>query len=181
MSKAFTKETDYDDSDTGEKPEIAIPAGSKNYITPVGFKKLQDELKDLLRMKRPEVVQAVSTAAANGDRSENGDYIYGKRKLREIDKRIRFLQKRIEAAEVVDTNQQNSNRVLFGAIVTVENEAGKQIIYRIVGIDESNPEKKEVSWISPIAKALLNSKVGDVITFRSPKGEEELEILRIQY
>jgi transcription elongation factor GreB len=179
MSKAFTK--DDQELEEIELPESKLPVGSKNYITPAGFDKLRSELQDLMRVKRPEVVKVVSWAAGNGDRSENGDYIYGKRKLREIDKRIRFLTKRMEAAEVVDPSKQNSDKVLFGATVTVENENGKKISYRIVGIDESEPEKKFVSWISPIAKALLGSKVGDIIQFRSPKGEEELQVVEITY
>ncbi len=179
MSKAFTK--DDQELEEIELPESKLPVGSKNYITPAGFDKLRSELQDLMRVKRPEVVKVVSWAAGNGDRSENGDYIYGKRKLREIDKRIRFLTKRMEAAEVVDPSKQNSDKVLFGATVTVENENGKKISYRIVGIDESEPEKKFVSWISPIAKALLGSKVGDIIQFRSPKGEDELQVVEITY
>ncbi len=180
MSKAFTKETDQEEPEN-DQPDTSLPAGSKNYITPTGFEKLREELQNLLRVKRPEMVKTVSWAASNGDRSENGDYIYGKKKLREIDKRIRFLTKRINAAEVVDPAKQRTDKVLFGAIVTIENEGGAEITYRIVGIDESDPGKKWVSWISPIAKALLNTKVGDVIQFRSPKGEEELQILKIAY
>ena len=181
MSKAFTKETDQDIEDDTDSPEIAVPAGSKNYMTPEGFDRLRTELRDLLNVKRPEIVKSVSWAAGNGDRSENGDYIYGKKKLREVDRRIRFLTKRLQNAEVVDSTKQNKHRVLFGATITVGKENGQQLKYRIVGIDESDPEKKMISWISPLAKSLLNSKVGDVVAFRSPKGEEELEILAISY
>ncbi len=158
-----------------------LPKGTKNYITPAGFKRLKAELKKLLYEDRPALVKTVAWAASNGDRSENGDYIYGKRRLREIDRRIRFLTKRIEAAEDVDTSAPTSDRVLFGATVVVAGEDGGETTYRIVGIDESDPAKKHVSWISPIARVLLNAREGDVVTFRSPKGEEELEILEIRY
>lgn len=180
MSKAFTKETDEDPIEE-EQPDTALPKGTKNYITPVGFEKLRAELQDLLKVKRPEVVKVVSWAAGNGDRSENADYIYGKRRLREIDRRIRFLTKRLDAAEVVDPSKQKSNKVLFGATVTFENESGKKTTYKIVGIDESDPAKGHVSWISPIAKALFNAREGDVVPFRSPKGEEELQIIKVVY
>lgn len=180
MSKAFTKETDEDPIEE-DREDTALPKGTKNYITPAGFEKLRSELQDLLKVKRPEIVKTVAWAASNGDRSENADYIYGKRRLREIDRRIRFLTKRLDAAEVVDPAKQSSNKVLFGATVTVENESGNKITYKIVGIDESEPERKHVSWISPIAKALLNTKVGDVVQFRSPKGEEELQVIKVVY
>jgi len=179
MNKAFVKEAD--DADEELEVGLKLPAGVKNYITPNGAGKLKEELKRLLYSERPEVVRTVSWAASNGDRSENGDYIYGKRRLREIDRRIRFLTKRLEIAEVVDPAKQQSDRVLFGASVKVVDEEGNQKVYQIVGIDEADPQKGQVSWISPIAKALLNFKVGDVVTFRSPKGEEELEIISIDY
>jgi transcription elongation factor GreB len=153
----------------------------KNYITPGGADKLKSELKQLLTIERPELVRVVQWAASNGDRSENADYTYGKRRLREIDRRIRFLTKRLEDAEIVDPLRQKSDRVLFGATVTVEHEEGGEKVYRIVGIDETNIARGHVSWISPVAKALLNSRVGDVVTLKSPKGEEELEILSIRY
>ncbi len=179
MSKAFVKESENEEEDDFE--ESPLPAGTKNYITPKGFEKLRVELKDLLTVQRPELVKTVSWAASNGDRSENADYIYGKRRLREIDRRIRFLTKRTEAAEIVDPLMQKSDRVLFGATVTVLNEEEKKVTYKIVGIDESEPTYKKVSWISPIAKCLLNAKVGDVVNFRSPKGDEELEVIKIEY
>jgi transcription elongation factor GreB len=153
----------------------------KNYITPEGAETLKVELRKLLYTDRPELVKTVSWAASNGDRSENGDYIYGKRRLREIDRRIRFLQKQLEAAEVVGLPTGAKDRVLFGAKVTVSDEEERQRAYRIVGVDEANPAQGSISWISPLANALLNKKVGDVLTFRSPKGEEELEIVRIEY
>jgi transcription elongation factor GreB len=181
MSKAFTKESDGAEDESIEAPETALPAGTKNYMTPGGAERLRAELKKLLYEDRPEVVKTVSWAASNGDRSENGDYIYGKRRLREIDRRIRFLTKRLEIAEIVDPAQQKSDRVLFGATVVIQDEDGKKRSYQIVGIDEAEVQNGRISWIAPLAKALLNQKKGDVITFHSPKGEEELEILEVKY
>lgn len=181
MSKAFTKETDDQGDDDLDTPESAIPAGSKNYMTPSCAEKLKEELKRLLYTDRPEMVRTVSWAASNGDRSENGDYIYGKRRLREIDRRIRFLGKRLDSAEIIDPAAQHSDRVLFGATVTVLDEQGTNRKYVIVGIDESDPKRGWVSWISPIARALLNATVGDAVTLRTPKGEEELEVVAIEY
>ncbi len=183
MSKAFTKESDgSDDSDDGVvDPASAIPIGAKNYITPAGADRLKAELKRLLYGDRPALVQTIQWAASNGDRSENGDYIYGKRRLREMDRRIRFLGKRLEIAEIIDPVTQQSDRVLFGARVTVKDEEERSRTYRIVGIDETEVSRGEVSWISPIARALLNAKVGDFVTLRTPRGDEELEILKIQY
>ncbi len=152
-----------------------------NYITPGGARRLKDELHRLLTTDRPEVVRTVSWAASNGDRSENGDYIYGKRRLREIDRRIRFLQKRLEAARVVDPLEQRGDRVVFGATVTVADEEGDERTYRIVGIDESEPTVGKVSWISPLAKTLMGARVGDGVTLRTPKGEEELEVLEVRF
>jgi transcription elongation factor GreB len=185
VSKAFTKESDGDEFD--ESPEgqeeggEKLPASSKNYITPVGADRLKAELKKLLYEERPALTQVIAWAASNGDRSENGDYIYGKRRLREIDRRIRFLTKRLEKAEIVDPAAQSSDRVLFGATVTVRDEEERLRKYRIVGIDETDVKNGHVSWVSPVAKALLNSKVGDLVTLKTPKGEEELEILEIRY
>ncbi|OFZ53650.1 MAG: transcription elongation factor GreB [Bdellovibrionales bacterium RIFOXYC1_FULL_54_43] len=184
MSKAFTKEQDSDSpvsQDEAAGPEPALPTGFKNYMTPPGAARLREELKQLLHVERPELVKTVSWAASNGDRSENGDYIYGKRRLREIDRRIRFLTKRLESAVIVDPSVQNAERVLFGARVTVRDEEDRERTYRIVGIDEADVRNGDVSWISPIAKALLNAKVGDTVNLRTPRGEEELEILRIRY
>ena len=152
-----------------------------NYITPGGARRLKEELHRLLSTDRPEVVRVVSWAASNGDRSENGDYIYGKRRLREIDRRIRFLQKRLEAARVVDPLEQKGDRVVFGATVTVADEEGHERTYRIVGIDESEPTVGKVSWISPLAKTLMGARVGDGVTLRTPKGEEELEVLEVRF
>lgn len=180
MSKAFTKEGDHEeemDPLEGQKS----PSGTKNYITPGGAERLRSELHRLLHEDRPELVKTVAWAASNGDRSENGDYIYGKRRLREIDRRIRFLSKRLESIQIVDPAQQKGDRVLFGATVKVADEEGHEKTFRIVGIDEVNASQGHVSWISPIAKALLNAAVGDVVTLRTPKGEEELEILEVRY
>ncbi len=159
----------------------------KNYITPHGEEKLRAELKKLLYEDRPTVVKTVSWAASNGDRSENADYIYGKRRLREIDRRIHFLTKRLESAEVIDPSKQKSDRVLFGATVTIENEEGQQKAYKIVGIDETDAKQGLISWISPLGKALLQHRVGDAIILKKPESgkgrllEEELEILKIEY
>lgn len=180
MNKAFVKESD-DELPEDETDAPALPKNTKNYMTPLGAERLRAELKVLLHETRPEVVRTVSWAASNGDRSENGDYIYGKRRLREIDRRIRFLTKRLESAEIVDPAKQDSERVLFGARVTVLDEDERERTFQIVGIDEADVRNGKVSWISPIAKALLNAKRGDVVTLHTPKGEEELEILKISY
>ena len=153
----------------------------KNYITPQGFKALQDELKHLRRVERPEVTQTVAWAAGNGDRSENGDYIYGKKRLRQIDGRIRYLLKRIENAEVVDPLSVNAEDVRFGATVTVLHEDGTEKRYSIVGEDETNVEQGQVSWKSPLARALFKKSEGDYVTFHSPKGEQDLEIVKVDY
>lgn len=185
MTKAFTKEDsgpDPDDGpDSGDDGAGALPQGTKNYVTPAGAARMRAELKELLHVTRPEVVRTVSWAASNGDRSENGDYIYGKRRLREIDRRIRFLSKRLDLAEVVDPAAQKSDHVLFGATVEVEDESGARRVYRIVGIDETDVRRGHVSWISPVGKALLQARQGDVVQLRTPKGDEELEVVRIRY
>jgi transcription elongation factor GreB len=181
MSKAFVKENQEVEEPEEDKEPSGLPAGSKNYMTPVGAERLRTELRQLLQVTRPEVVRTVSWAASNGDRSENGDYIYGKRRLREIDRRIRFLQRRLDQAEIVNPADQRGDRVLFGAKVLVEDEAGVRKTFRIVGIDEANPKIGDVSWISPIARALLNAQVGDVVQLRSPKGEEDLEVLKVEF
>lgn len=183
MSKAFTKETDEEPVDIEDQAVEAdpLPTGAKNYITPAGLKRLQDEHKQLLDVERPKVVEVVAWAAGNGDRSENADYIYGKRRLREIDRRVRFLGKRIEAAEPIDPTQQVNDSVRFGATVRVADEEGVEKTYAIVGIDESNPKRGQISWISPLGKALLRTKVGDSITVRMPKGDQDFEIIAIEY
>jgi transcription elongation factor GreB len=153
----------------------------KNLITPNGFKKLQEEFARLKHEDRPKIVETVSWAASNGDRSENGDYIYGKKKLREIDKRLQFLSARIKQAEVIDPSTINSDRVSFGATVRVLNEDDEEIVYSIVGVDESEPSIGLISWLSPIAKALNNSKAGDLVSYQAPSGERDLEVLSVSY
>jgi transcription elongation factor GreB len=153
----------------------------KNYMTPEGAEKLKQELKQLLNVERPELVKVVGWAASNGDRSENGDYIYGKRRLREIDRRIRFLTKRLEAAEVIDPSTQNFKEVRFGAKVTVSDDKQKQRQYRIVGQDEIDAKKGWISWVSPLAKALFNSQVGDWVQVETPQGSIEIQVLKIEY
>lgn len=181
MNKAFVKESDADeDDDIGGLPPI--PPGAKNYITPQGYQCIREELLQLIDVERPEVVRVVHWAASNGDRSENGDYIYGKRRLREIDRRIRFLTKRLDLAEVVDPSvHHGSDQVFFGATVTYVNAAGDEQTIRIVGIDELDPLHGKISWVSPVARALTKAKEGDVITLRTPAGDDELEILRVTY
>ncbi len=181
MSKAFTKETDSETETDDDLPQPKIPVGSKNYITPHGFARLQQELHELLHKLRPEMTATVSWAASNGDRSENGDYLYGKRRLREIDRKIRFLTKRLELAEVIDPTQKKSDQVFFGATVKIKDEEGNLKKYSIVGVDEIDLEKNRISWVSPLATALLKSRVGDIASFRSPKGIRELEIIEIRY
>ena len=180
MSKAFTKENDTDEPDL-DPPELEAASTIKNYITPQGYQRLKAELADLWGRERPELVQTVAWAAANGDRSENADYIYGKRRLREIDKRIRFLSKRLDLAEIVDASARTDEQVFFGATVTVLDENNKSATYRIVGVDEIDTKKGDVSWLSPVAKALLQARVGDVVTVNSPAGEQELQVLKITY
>ena len=180
MSKAFVKETESDDDHPDDAS--ALPAGVKNYMTPPGFRRLQEELQLLTRVERPKVVETVAWAAGNGDRSENGDYIYGKKRLREIDRRIRFLAKRLEIAEIVDPVQQKSrDQVFFGATVTYENGRGEEKTVTIVGIDEADLDRGHVSWVSPIARALLKAREGDSVEFRAPRGAERIEVIRISY
>lgn len=186
MSKAFTKEQDGPGLDSGLDDEIddapAIPKGAKNYITPAGLQRLRDELKQLKSVERPKVVEIVSWAAGNGDRSENGDYLYGKKRLREIDRRIRFLLKRLEIAEPVDPSlQKNRDQVFFGATVTYVDDNDRERTIRILGIDEARIEQGEVSWIAPIARALMKARVGDVVELRTPQGLQSIEVLKIVY
>jgi len=179
VSKAFVKESD---SNFEEEPQAAaLPRGTRNYITPSGYARLKAELRQLVEIERPEVVKTVSWAASNGDRSENGDYIYGKRRLREIDRRVRFLIKRLEAAEVVDVSGRDTDQVFFGATVTMQTPDAARRTVTIVGIDEVDPARGRVSWISPVAKALLKAREGDRVTLRSPAGVEEIEILEVRY
>jgi transcription elongation factor GreB len=181
MNKAFVKE--QDDVDDDELPESqALPAGTKNYLTPGGYAALRDELVHLMNEERPAMVQIVSWAASNGDRSENGDYLYGKKRLREIDRRMRFLTKRLELAEVVDPSlQTNLEQVFFGATVLYADRQGQEQRVTIVGVDEAEPLQGRISWISPVARALTKAKLGDTVTLRTPGGIEELDILEISY
>lgn len=180
MSKAFTKESDGDDDDEVGLPPL--PPGGKNYITPQGFARLKTELLDLIDNERPRIVEIVHWAASNGDRSENGDYLYGKKRLREIDRRIRFLSKRLERSEVVDpAKRPKTDQVFFGATVTYANERNEERTVKIVGVDEVDPGQGHVSWISPIARAVMRAHEGDLVRMRTPGGEEEIEIVKVAY
>jgi transcription elongation factor GreB len=178
MSKAFVKDDGEAPDDEPEVPVVAT--GGKNYISPAGFARLKAELKQLVEAERPEVVKTVAWAAALGDRSENADYIYGKKRLREIDRRVRFLIKRLESAEVVNSSGRETDQVFFGARVKVRTRAETRYI-QILGIDEVDPAHGVVSWISPIAKALIKAREGDIVTLRTPAGEEKVEILEVSY
>ena len=182
LSKAFTRENDAavdDDEDTALPP---LPAGTKNYMTPAGYGRLREELMTLLDVERPKVVETVSWAAKNGDRSENGDYLYGKKRLREIDRRIRFLTRRLDQAEVADPSAHHgSDQVFFGATVTYANAGGQTRTVTIKGIDEADSLAGEVSWISPIARALLKAREGDEVKVVTPGGVETVEVLEVRY
>ncbi|MFZ4536931.1 transcription elongation factor GreB [Propionivibrio sp.] len=181
MSKAFIRDGDGDDEDE-LAPELKLPQGTRNYITPGGYARIKEELDHLLRTDRPQVVEAVHWAALNGDRSENGDYIYGKRRLREIDRRIRFLTKRLDLSEIVDpARQENPDQVFFGATVTLCDEQGIEQVYQIVGVDETDFARGRISWVSPLARALLKAREGDSVRFQSPAGWREVEVLEIDY
>jgi transcription elongation factor GreB len=182
MNKAFTKETDQEEEDDQEESGAPLPAGLKNYITPAGFKRLKDEALQLLDKERPELVKVIQWAASNGDRSENADYIYGKRRLREIDRRIRFLTKRLDNAAVVDpATREETDQVFFGATVTILHENGERKVYSIVGIDEADVSRGRISWISPLARALIKAREGDTVTLMTPGGEETLEVVEVVY
>ncbi len=179
MSKAFTREGDAPDEEIEVEPQV--PQGSKNYITPAGYARLRSELRVLDEVERPELVKTVAWAASNGDRSDNADYLYGKKRLREIERRIRFLVKRLEIAEVVDPRDQEQDSVFFGATVTYRDGDGGEHTVSIVGTDEVDPAHGRVSWVSPIARALLKAREGDAVTLRTPAGDEPLEVLQIRY
>lgn len=182
MNKAFVREDAGDDEDDLPEGAAPLPPGSKNYITPAGYERLRTELMHLIDTERPEVVGIVSWAASNGDRSENGDYLYGKKRLREIDRRIRFLTRRIEKAEVVDASLQGDNdQIFFGATVTYANQAGEETTITIVGMDEVDLDKGHVSWISPIARALIKAREGDTVPLRTLTGVEQIDILEVRY
>lgn len=181
MSKAFTKETDSTHDDD-EAEADALPQGIKNYMTPTGFAILEAERKQLEREERPKIVDVVSWAAGNGDRSENGDYIYGKKRLREIDRRLRYLTKRLESAEVVDPRQQQKlEQVFFGATVSYIDEDDQEHTIKIVGVDEADLAVGKISWLSPVAKALMKARVGDTVEARTPAGRISLEVTAISY
>ena len=181
MNKAFTRENDAD-SDDEDVGLPALPSGSKNYITPQGYARLRAELLDLIDNERPRIVDIVHWAASNGDRSENGDYLYGKKRLREIDRRIRFLTKRLEIAEVVDPRLHHGNdQVYFGATVTYIDAQAQQRTVTILGIDEADPLQGQVSWVSPIARTLLKSREGDVVKLITPVGAQEIEVVTVRY
>ena len=185
MNKAFTREDDDADVDDGEVEDTLLPPGTKNYMTPGGFKRLKAELDELVDKERPALVAVVAWAAGNGDRSENGDYIYGKRRLREVDRRIRFLIKRLDAAEVVDPmtrrDEGEDDRVYFGATVTVRNGKDEERTVSIVGVDEIDTTRGYISWVSPMARALLKAREGDTVTLNTPGGMEDLDILHVRY
>ena len=180
MSKAFTKETDADDDE--EFAPLALPVGGKNYITPQGYARLKAELLDLIDNERPKVVEIVHWAASNGDRSENGDYHYGKKRLREIDRRIRFLTKRLEIAEISDPAvHHGKDQVFFGATATYVDDSGVEQSVTILGMDEADSALNQVSWVSPIARALLKARVGDEVKLATPGGLKDIEVLRVSY
>ena len=183
MSKAFTRESDAADDDDGDDIALpALPAGAKNYLTPAGYARLRAELLALLDDERPKIVEIVSWAAKNGDRSENGDYLYGKKRLREIDRRIRFLTKRLDIAEVADPSLHfGHEQVFFGATVTYVNRRDEERTITIKGIDEVDNLNGEVSWVSPIARALLKARVGDEVQLMTPGGLEQIEVVAVRY
>ncbi len=179
MSKAFVREGEHEDAEEFADPPVAHAAG-RNYLSPAGYARLEAELRQLVQSERPAVVQAVAAAAANGDRSENADYVYGKKRLREIDRRVRFLVRRLESAEIVHSAGRDTDQVFFGATVEVATPSGKRTL-TIVGIDEADPARGRVSWISPVARALAKARPGDRVTLRTPAGEETLEVLDVRY
>ena len=184
MNKAFTREPDGDADDAAEDDIAAplLPQGARNYVTPVGYRRLRDELLGLLDEERPKVVEVVSWAAKNGDRSENGDYLYGKKRLREIDRRIRFLTRRLDIAEIVDPSVHHGrDQVFFGATVRYANQRHDERTITIKGVDEADSSRAEVSWIAPIARALLKTRVGDEVQLATPGGIERIEVLEVSY
>jgi len=182
MNKAFVKESDTTAADEDDLAAPALPAGSKNYMTPAGYAQLDAEFNHLWKVERPKLVETISWAASNGDRSENGDYIYGKKRLREVDRRIRFLSKRLEHAEVVDpARREATDQVFFGATVTVADQDGHESAYAIVGIDEADAGRGRIAWISPMARALLKAREGDTVSVQTPEGRREVEIVEVRY
>jgi transcription elongation factor GreB len=181
MSKAFTKESDAEEDDD-EAVATSLPAGQKNYITPAGYRRMKDEYMKLLDVERPALVQTVHWAASNGDRSENGDYIYGKKRLREIDRRLRFLAKRLENSQIIDPAQRGEcEQVFFGATVTVSHGNGEERTYSIVGVDEADATRGLISWVSPLARALLKAREADTVMLQLPGGREEIDVISVVY
>jgi transcription elongation factor GreB len=182
MNKAFVKEADTPDADEDDLAAPALPTGSKNYLTPAGYERLDAEFNQLWKVERPKLVETIAWAASNGDRSENGDYIYGKKRLREVDRRIRFLSRRLEHAEVVDpATREDTDQVFFGATVTVADQDGSESTYAIVGIDEADAGRGRIAWISPMARALLKAREGDTVGVQTPDGRREVEIVEVRY
>jgi transcription elongation factor GreB len=188
VSKAFTKESEQDEDgpeDDAREGLNTLPPGTKNYITPAGLQRLKDELQFLLRKERPAVTAVVSWAAGNGDRSENADYQYGKRRLKDIDRRIRFLTRRVDLAEVIDPatprDERTARQAFFGATVRYANAAGEEQLVTIVGVDESDHRRKHISWISPLARTLMKARPGDTVILQAPGGTEELEVIDVRY
>lgn len=182
MSKAFTKENDDAPEDEADEGIAALPMGSKNYMTPGGHLRMRVEFDQLWKIERPKLVETIAWAASNGDRSENGDYIYGKRRLREIDRRLRYLGKRLENVAVVDpAAREDTDQIFFGATVTFRDDQNDESTYTIVGIDEADPSKNHISWISPIARALMKAREGDTVTLMTPGGRRKMRILDVRY
>jgi len=185
MNKAFTRESDDEADDDVDAVDDALPSGARNYMTPGGFARMKAELADLVERERPQIVATVSWAAGNGDRSENGDYIYGKKRLREIDRRIRFLVRRLDRAEVVDSvaraDDDNADQIFFGATVTYATARGEKHTVSIVGVDEIDTSRGYISWMSPMARALIKAREGDVVTVKTPGGAEDIEVLDVRY
>ncbi len=182
MNKAFVKESEAADDDEEDVGAPALPVGSKNYMTPAGYAQLDAEFNQLWKVERPKLVETIAWAASNGDRSENGDYLYGKKRLREVDRRIRFLSKRLEHAEVVDpATREDTDQVFFGATVTVADSDGTEATYAIVGIDEADAGRGRIAWISPMARALLKAREGDTVSVQTPEGRREVEIVEVRY
>lgn len=183
MNKAFTKETDPPEDEDGEDFSLpSLPVGSKNYMTPYGYARLTAELDELWKVERPKLVETIFWAASNGDRSENGDYIYGKKRLREIDRRVRFLTRRVENAEVIDpATREDTEQIFFGATVTVADQEGAEATYAIVGIDEADAGRGYLAWTSPMAHALLRARVGDTVSVQTPGGRRQVDIIDVRY
>ena len=183
MNKAFTKETDSSEEEDDEDIAVpTLPVGSKYYMTPYGYARLTAELDELWKVECPKLVETIFWAASNGDRSENGDYIYGKKRLREIDRRLRFLTQRVENAEVVDpATREETEQIFFGATVTVADQQGAEATYAIVGIDEADAGRGYLAWTSPMAHALLRARAGDTVSIQTPGGRREVDIIEVRY